>query len=226
MAERIGFQEKLRGILDLAKDQGDILSVEETEKFFEEETLTGEQMELVYQYLAEQGVTVQGYTPMGGRIRESDMEEEAFSQAEQKYLDAYLTEIEGLKKAGDQSLAGHLMLVLEEAKKIERSEVYLEDLVQEGNMRLVMMLGDGRERTREELSEGVRQAMEALARSSSQARQGDRKMVRKVSRLKNAVREMEEEEGRKVTLEEVSVRLGITTKEAEAIWKLTGEGEE
>ena len=36
MAERIGFQEKLRGILDLAKGQGDALSVEEAEKFFEE----------------------------------------------------------------------------------------------------------------------------------------------------------------------------------------------
>ncbi len=226
MAERIGFQEKLRGILDLAKGQGDALSVEEAEKFFEEEALSGEQMGLVYQYLTEQGVKVQGYTPAGGRIKEPKAERGALSQAEQKYLDAYLTEIERLKETGDHRLAGHLMLVVEEAKKIERSEVYLEDLVQEGNMRLIAMQGGGRDRTQEELLKGVRQAMEALVRSSSQVRQGDRQMVRKVSQLKKAVREMEEEEGRKVTLEEAAVRLGITAKEAEAIWKLTGEGEE
>ena len=93
-------------------------------------------------------------------------------------------------------------------------------------MRLIAMQGDGRDRTQEELLKGVRQAMEALVRSSSQVRQGDRQMVRKVSQLKKAVHEMEEEEGRKVTLEEAAVRLGITAKEAEAIWKLTGEGEE
>ena len=50
-------------------------------------------------------------------------------------------------------------------------------------------------------------------------------MVRKVTDLKNTVKAMEEEEGRKVTLDEAAQRLGISRQEAEQIWKLTSEEE-
>ena len=67
--------------------------------------------------------------------------------------------------------------------------------------------------------------MEEFIASSGEARRRDRQMVRKVADLKNTVKAMEEEEGRKVTLDEAAQRLGISPQEAEQIWKLTSEEE-
>ena len=71
----------------------------------------------------------------------------------------------------------------------------------------------------------MRGAMEEFIASSGEMRRRDRQMVRKVTDLKNTVKAMEEEEGRKVTLDEAAQRLGISRQEAEQIWKLTSEEE-
>ena len=224
MAERMGFQGKLREVLGFAREREDHLLAEDVEKFFEEETLSPEQMELVFQYLTEQGIEVKGYAPSKGTVRETDEEEEGLSPEEERYLKTYRQEIEALEEAGDETLARRLTEVVEEAVKLPRGEVFLGDLIQEGNMRLVMLSEE--EAEKEEVRRAkVRGAMEEFIASSGEARRRDRQMVRKVTDLKNTVKAMEEEEGRKVTLDEAAQRLGISRQEAEQIWKLTSEEE-
>ena len=75
MAERMGFQGKLREVLSFAREREDHLLAEDVEKFFEEEALSPEQMELVFQYLTEQGIEVKGYAPSKGTAREAGEEE-------------------------------------------------------------------------------------------------------------------------------------------------------
>ena len=109
--------------------------------------------------------------------------------------------------------------------KLQRGEVFLGDLIQEGNMRLVMLLEEDPEKEEEARRVTVRSAMEEFIASSGEVRRRDRQMIRKVTDLNNTVKAMEEEEGRKVTLDEAAGRLGITRQEAEQIWKLTSEEE-
>ena len=224
MAERMGFQGKLREVLSFAREREDHLLAEDVEKFFEEEALSPEQMELVFQYLTEQGIEVKGYAPSKGTVREAD-QEEGLSPEEERYLETYRQEIEALEEAGDKTLARRLTEVVEEAVKLQRGEVFLGDLIQEGNMRLVMLLEEDPEKEEEAWRAKVRGAMEEFIASSGEMRRRDRQMVRKVTDLKNTVKAMEEEEGRKVTLDEAAGRLGITRQEAEQIWKLTSEEE-
>ena len=224
MAERMGFQGKLREVLGFAREREDHLLAEDVEKFFEEEGLSPEQMELVFQYLTEQGIEVKGYAPSKGTVREAD-QEEGLSPEEERYLETYRQEIEALEEAGDKTLARRLTEVVEEAVKLQRGEVFLGDLIQEGNMRLVMLLEEDPEKEEEARRVTVRSAMEEFIASSGEVRRRDRQMVRKVTDLNNTVKAMEEEEGRKVTLDEAAGRLGITRQEAEQIWKLTSEEE-
>ena len=51
----------------------------------------------------------------------------------------------------------------------------------------------------------------------------DKKMVEKVSALDEAIKTLTEELGRKVTLEELAVYMGLTEDEIEDILRLTGE---
>ena len=220
MAERMGFQGKLREVLSFAREREDHLLAEDVEKFFEEEALSPEQMELVFQYLTEQGIEVKGYAPSKGTVREAD-QEEGLSPEEERYLETYRQEIEALEEAGDKTLARRLTEVVEEAVKLQRGEVFLGDLIQEGNMRLVMLLEEDPEKEEEAWRAKVRGAMEEFIASSGEMRRRDRQMVRKVTDLKNTVKAMEEEEGRKVTLDEAAQRLGISRQ----IWKLTSEEE-
>ena len=46
MADRTGFQQKLAGIMKLAKERGMRLTAGETRAFFAEDHLSGEQMDL------------------------------------------------------------------------------------------------------------------------------------------------------------------------------------
>ena len=225
MAERMGFQGKLREVLGFAREREDHLLAEDVEKFFEEEGLSPEQMELVFQYLTEQGIEVKGYAPSKGTAREAGEEEADLSPEEERYLETYRQEIEALEEAGDKTLARRLTEVVEEAVKLQRGEVFLGDLIQEGNMRLVMLLEEDPEKEEEAWRVTVRSAMEEFIASSGEVRRRDRQMVRKVTDLNNTVKAMEEEEGRKVTLDEAAGRLGITRQEAEQIWKLTSEEE-
>lgn len=225
MAERMGFQGKLREVLGFAREREDHLLAEDVEKFFEEEGLSPEQMELVFQYLTEQGIEVKGYAPSKGTAREAGEEEADLSPEEERYLETYRQEIEALEEAGDKTLARRLTEVVEEAVKLPRGEVFLGDLIQEGNMRLVMLLEEDPEKEEEARRVTVRSAMEEFIASSGEVRRRDRQMVRKVTDLNNTVKAMEEEEGRKVTLDEAAGRLGITRQEAEQIWKLTSEEE-
>ena len=224
MAERMGFQGKLREVLSFAREREDHLLAEDVEKFFEEEALSPEQMELVFQYLTEQGIEVKGYAPSKGTVREAD-QEEGLSPEEERYLETYRQEIEALEEAGDKTLARRLTEVVEEAVKLQRGEGFLGDLIQEGNMRLVMLLEEDPEKEEEAWRAKERGAMEEFIASSGEMRRRDRQMVRKVTDLKNTVKAMEEEEGRKVTLDEAAQRLGISRQEAEQIWKLTSEEE-
>lgn len=225
MAERMGFQGKLREVLGFAREREDHLLAEDVEKFFEEEGLSPEQMELVFQYLTEQGIEVKGYAPSKGTAREAGEEEADLSPEEERYLETYRQEIEALEEAGDKTLARRLTEVVEEAVKLQRGEVFLGDLIQEGNMRLVMLLEEDPEKEEEARRVTVRSAMEEFIASSGEVRRRDRQMIRKVTDLNNTVKAMEEEEGRKVTLDEAAGRLGITRQEAEQIWKLTSEEE-
>ena len=51
MADRLEFKEKLAGILALAEGQNGKITVDEVEKYFEEDGLSQEQMNLVCDYL-------------------------------------------------------------------------------------------------------------------------------------------------------------------------------
>ena len=64
MNDKARFLEKLNGLLALAKDQESRITIEEVKAYFSEDALTEEQMELVFDYLLAQKISVTGYVKM------------------------------------------------------------------------------------------------------------------------------------------------------------------
>ena len=91
MADRLEFKEKLAGILALAEGQNGKITVDEVEKYFEEDGLSQEQMNLVCDYLLSMKMAVVGYKQTGGTVKEDEKEEkQPLSAEEQKYVEEYL----------------------------------------------------------------------------------------------------------------------------------------
>ena len=113
---------------------------------------------------------------------------------------------------------------------MERGQVLLQDLVQEGNLQLLLakeaadlQLMTSPEMEEERMLQAALDAMQALAAEQAEMHTQDRKMVEKAENLKDGIAVLKEELGRKVYLDEVADFLSMTEEEAEDILRLTGE---
>lgn len=224
MADRLQFKEKLAGVLALAEDQNGKITVDEVEKYFEEDGLSQEQMNLVCDYLLSMKMAVIGYKQAGGMVKEAENEEQQpLSPDEQKYVEEYLRSLGDMNEETPEEvrMAYYLPKVVEEAVRLHHPEVFIGDMIQEGNIVLMLALKEIRkEKDEEEILEQIRAGMLASLESQTEVKRRDHKMVEKVTELDETIKSMKEEYGRKVSVDEVADRLGISEDEIEDILKL------
>ena len=238
MKDKAEFQQKLGALLEIAKEQGGSVTIEEVRERLESDTLTEEQMNLVFDYLLAQKIVVKGYW------KQEEKEAFEFSEEEKGYLKDYEREIETIKPEAEgertllfgQVLNGdtlakerlielYLKEVVEVAKEMKRQEVFIGDLIQEGNLGVVLgveMIVDA-QGAHKVIMEQVRQSMQLLLEEQEEARNRDKKMVEKVNALDEAITTLTEELGHKVTIDELTVHMGLTEEEIDDILRLTGE---
>lgn len=243
MKEKMEFRGKLNGILTLTRENGNQTTLEEIERYFEEEQLSKEQIELVCDYLLSQKVVVKGYEKTGGTVRSKE-EKKMFSSEEQIFLREYLKDLSALKQedAGEkEKLFGqaaqrdisarkrltelYLKEVVEIAKEMHQPEMFLGDLVQEGNVGLLLAVEQitDAEHAHEVIVSQIRDSIQALIGEQTELKSRDKKMVEKVKHLDESIQSLTEELGRKVTVDELAVYMGMSEEEVEDILRLTGE---
>ena len=107
-------------------------------------------------------------------------------------------------------------------------ELSLEDLIQEGNVGLIMALDtlelreDGISEA-EYIREGIRGAMENLLEEEAGLQKSDGQILERINYIGEAIRNLSEELERKVTLEELSAYLDMPEAEIADVLRLTGE---
>ena len=217
MADRLEFQGKLGWILEEAKEHANRIQKEEIERYFENDDLSDEQMELVYDYLLSQKVAVSGYERKHGRVYEAEEKESTLTQEEQTYLQNYERELQTRVGAEQGSFLPFLERVLEIAKELHDGSVFLGDLVQEGNVSLMLALKESGEE--EKILNAVREGIEAFQEEQRDVHVRDRKMVE----LDGQIKKLKEEMGRKITLEELALYTDRSEEELRSVLKLAGE---
>ena len=223
MTGKLQFREKLNGILELGKEKHRVLAMEDVEKYFEEDALSEEQMELVYDYLLSQKIAVTGYVKKGGTVLE-EKEEKHFSNEEEIYLETYLEEMSALRPQNEieEKLKQYFPKVVEIAKELHNSELFIGDLIQEGNIGLMLAV-ENEEAGEAEILEGIRQMMQLLVEEQEEVKHQDNKMVEKVKFLDESLKNLTEDLGRKPTLEELADYMEMTEDDVNDIIRLTGE---
>ena len=220
--DKLQFQEKLAGVLRLGESKGNIIDKEEVEAYFAEEALSGEQMELVFDYLLSQKVIVKGYVKSGGSVTPAERAAEAevrFSREEEQYLSAYEQDLSMMPE--NDPLARLLTQIVEMAKEMYHPAVFLGDLIQEGSMGLMLARSEGA--GEEGMLAMARESMQTLLESQSERKLQDQKMADKVNNLDEQIKKLSEEMGRKISVDELTEFMDITEEEVEDILRLAGE---
>lgn len=241
MNNRLEFREKLSGILRFAGERDNVVTEREVETYFAGEGLSAEQMELVCDYLLSQKVSVKGYVKRGGTLREREEQTIVYTTEEQAYLERYREDLRAMKPeregereelfaavaAGDALAKSRLIeiylpTVVDIAEELYHAEVFLGDLVQEGNVSLMLALDHlgSSEDAPEEIEREIRQGMQMLIEEQTEMKKRDNRLVEKVEFLDENIRKLTEENGRKVSVEELAVFLDMTEDEINDILNL------
>ena len=138
----------------------------------------------------------------------------------------YLQDISNMDVTNEQEamLDYYLPKVVEEAIKVHTAGAFIGDLIQEGSLSLMMAMSEAEgEPMEEEILKKVRMDMQMTLESQSETKRQEDKMVQKVSDLDETIRNMKEEYGRKVSVDEVADRMQISEDDVADIMKLAGE---
>lgn len=240
MNDKLNFLDKLNALVAKARVQGNQIAIPEVQEHFKDMELTKEQMDLMFEYLMSQKVAVLGYIKL-----DSDPKEEIeFTEEEKAYLQEYLEDLKAFpniplaerkelyeKAVQDDEIAKQKLMevylrdVAELAKEMYSPDVFLGDLIQEGNLGLVFgveMLTDT-DSAHEMIMDQVRQSMQLLLEEQKELQGRDKKMIEKVQMLDEAIKSLTEELGRKISIDELAIHLGMEMEEIEDILKLTGD---
>lgn len=246
MGNELEFLNKLKGLLEIATKNGGKITKEEVEAYFKEDTLSQEQMILVFDYLLAQKVAIKGYIKLEETKEKAPVE---FSKEELDYLKLYEEDLKAMRPAkvgeleelyqkicaGDALAKARLTelyldKVVSFAKEVYLPQVFLGDLIQEGNISLVVALESVTEDTIKDVKElddylvnEILQGMQMLIEESGELKSRDERIIEKVSHLDESITKLTEDFGRKITIDELALHMEISEEEILDILKLAGE---
>lgn len=245
MQERIIFREMLSEIKGLADAKGNRLTSEEVREFFSNAHLTEEQFAMIFAYLAGQKIQIEGYEPAGENAEPE--EQEGKYPTEDEYMKMYLEDLETvlpvseeeeeklflLAAAGDAAAKSrltelYLKMVCEIAHTYAYGSLPVNDLIQEGNIALLLALNDlevqeSLQEYRGELYRAVSRAMEEALTEQRDLRDLDEQVAERVNHLSESVKNLERDLEHKVSVSELSAYLEMPMEEIRDILRMAGD---
>lgn len=254
MENKIIFREMLSEVKRAADAAGNVISKEEIREILNTMPLEEEHFQLIYSYLAEQNITV---VDTKEEVQEQPLEEDRRS------LSIYLEELSELSEdifedeseilelaakgdaaARNRLIEEYLPRICEMASEYECEEIPAEDLIQEGNLGLLMALETLREAElgaeeaaldqgeqtrytpaacRAHILNSIGKAMEAALKDSRDERTKGEGIASRVNHLNEAVQNLERDLEHKVSAEELSAYLEMPLEEIKDILRMSGD---
>ena len=235
------FLEKVHGLIALAESHGGVITHEMMEAPFAESKLDGEQLLALRSYLKANGVQIQSEEEQQAIKMEAVKNTRKLESKEKQIYKAYLEELElvkgykpeeeelliSRKMAGDKQarqllVEGNLRQVVEIAGIYAGHGVPLSDLVQEGNMELLMFIDEFQGGNLSlELKKRVSKAMELLIEESEGNDSFKKRMADMANKLMDASEAFADDNGVQPTLEDLARKLHIREDEVEAVMKMS-----
>lgn len=247
----VQFQEKLRNICELGKQNENMLTHEQIREHFASTDLETSQMLKVLQYLKLQGIMIEGDTvpveteEVGETEPESKGTSTPLTSEEEAYLKDYLAEVSNGKEVSPEMLhtlfenladgdaiaeaaltSIYLPVAANMAADMNCTEIQLADLIQEANVVLLTALSDPETERKDDawLRLQLRKGIIAAIEEQTQQKFQDECLVTKVEKLESAVKDLTDDDGEnRFTIDELAVILDMNVDEIRDILRLTGD---
>ena len=247
----VQFQEKLRDICELGKQNGNMLTHEQIREHFASTDLETSQMLKVLQYLKLQGIMIEGdIVPVETEeVAETEPESKGTStpltSEEEAYLKDYLAEVSNGKEVSPEMLhtlfenladgdaiaevaltSIYLPVAANMAADMNCTEIQLADLIQEANVVLLTALSDPETERKDDawLRLQLHKGIIAAIEEQTQKKFQDDCLVAKVEKLESAVKDLTDDDGEnRFTIDELAVILDMNVDEIRDILRLTGD---
>lgn len=231
------FAKAIDELVALAVSQGNVVSKEQVEDIMKEAGMASTALEPVYEFLKAKKIGVGEKVDLEEYMTKdevdyvnmyvdslmclpnySDGEKEAF----------YMSAMAGDRNAKDRVVEIMLPDIVDMAKLYAGQGVLVEDLIGEGNIAVTLgveMLG-ALEKPSEVpgmLGKMVMDAMEEAIAGELDEKKADEKMASKVNKVNDAAKELAEELGRKITVDELANEGKLSKKVIEDAIRLSGE---
>ncbi|MCI6868331.1 MAG: hypothetical protein MR871_10390 [Lachnospiraceae bacterium] len=239
MDNKIIFREMLSEIKKAANETGDVITQDKIKEILAGIPLEEEHFKLIYNYLSEQNI----------RVVDSLEELEEQPQEDGGSLALYLDELMSLERevtederelmlqameqeagAKERLIESYLPLICEMASGYEGDDVLAEDLIQEGNLGLLMAIeslgqlkNESPAACRAHIINSINEAMEQMIDSSRKTKKMDEGIVSRVSHLDEAIRNLERDLEHKVSAEELSAYLEMPLEEIKDVLRMAGD---
>lgn len=242
------FQKKLAELGRRAREKDNRLGMEEIREFFQDMELSEEQFDLVFAYLVSCRITVEGYI---SKQEKAEKKEVPLTQEEQSFLDNYQKELKRLEllteeavlelcleveNTGDALAKARLTEqflpeVLKLAHEFRGQGLLLGDLVQEGNIGLMLALETLGMRPEtftalEYLQQEIRSAIAQAVEEHKSEKQAGNLLAERLNDLKDQIKKLSDDLERQISIEELAVYMDLPVEEIEDLLKLAGEGTE
>lgn len=247
MLDKIAFMETLHSVQEVARTSLTPLSKEEIQTYFKDMELTKEQEEMVYQYLLhpqeENGSTEETEPEVVEESKKEDSsEEKQVSPRFQMYLDE-LGDIPKISEAqeavlyerlanGEEQVIAEisnqwLKKVVEIASEYNVDDVLLDDMVQEGNIGLLMglqsLLGKKESDPKNALEQLVKKSIEEYVDGESGEGEQENSILAKVSLVHEAKEALAKELGTEPSIRQLAEYTKIPEEEIADIVSLAKE---
>lgn len=238
MENRIVFREMLSEIRKAADEAGNVITKEEIRKRLEHLPLEEEHFSMIYQYLAEQGIQVPddakeaeelptGEEGLSLSIYLEELQALA-SEEEEEEGELLRAAAQGEAEAKEKLIQRYLPLICEMAGEYEGDEIAAEDLIQEGNIGLLLAMEhltefDNPAACQAHLLNSVNEAMQAAIHSNEETKKRNEDVVSRVNHLDEAIKNLERDLERKVSVEELSAYLDMPVEEIQDVLNISGD---
>lgn len=242
MEDKNKFLQDLETLMQIAKTNGNTITKEEIREYFSELCPEESQRALIYRYMVDHGITIPGYEIWEEPISEEEYQED--DEVESAIVSIYMEELKDKNAlseeqeqlvarkmlAGDEEarkllIESNLNLVAAIAKQYKKSSLPMGDLIQEGNIGLLMGVASYELSTgvafRNYITEAIHEAIKAALTEDSREIGYAKKMASRANELSDLAAEMAQELEREATPKELAERMGITEDEVREIMKVS-----
>lgn len=206
------FIEIINNLKELANGTGGKVTMEDIKREFAGEELANEQLDMIMDYfnVAEQEEELDEV------ISQEKLDE--IAKEDERFLKEYESDLkksyEGIKLLDefneadyDGSMETVLVTVLKVAAEYKNKGIALADLTQDGNLLAFEMMQDKASFTYEELKAKLVKHYEATVKDTIDLNSDELRVLAKVNKLQETANRLFEENGKKVTLEELATEL-------------------